>query len=109
MTFNIKFNEKGLVPVITQDVESKIVLMLGYANEEALGLTMETKIAHYYSRSRQRIWKKGETSGNTQQIIDIRHDCDNDTLLYIVKQKGHACHVDGCVSCFDVPQELILS
>ncbi len=89
----------GLVPVVVQDVDTKVVLMLAYANEEALMKTIETGFAHYYSRSRRKIWKKGETSGNVQKIVKILLDCDEDTLLYLVKQKGVACHT-GEYSCF---------
>lgn len=89
----------GLVPVVVQDIDTKVVLMLAYANKEALMKTIETGFAHYYSRSRRKIWKKGETSGNVQKIVKILLDCDEDTLLYLVKQKGVACHT-GEYSCF---------
>ena len=89
----------GLVPVIVQDVKSNEVLMLAYMNEEALQKTMETGYAHYFSRSRNKLWKKGESSGNTQEVEDILIDCDNDTILLKVKQNGPACHT-GRKSCF---------
>jgi phosphoribosyl-AMP cyclohydrolase len=90
----------GLVPVIVQDEKSKDVLMLAYANREALELSIRTGIAHYWSRSRSSIWKKGESSGHVQKIKKIDKDCDSDTLLYIVEQIGVACH-RGTWSCFD--------
>jgi phosphoribosyl-AMP cyclohydrolase len=96
---DVKFDEKGLVPVIVQDAETKEVLMLAYANQDALKLTLQTGKAHYWSRSRGKIWMKGETSGNFQNVIEVRIDCDGDTLLYIVRQKGVACHT-GSYSCF---------
>lgn len=89
----------GLIPVVVQDAKTKEVLMLAYANEEALRRTLETGYAHYWSRSRNKLWMKGETSGNTQKIVEIRVDCDCDTLLYLVEQKGNACHT-GHKSCF---------
>ncbi len=89
----------GLVPVIVQDEYSKDVLMQAYANSEALKLTKKTGFAHYYSRSRKKIWKKGETSGNIQIVKEIYVDCDGDCLLYVVKQTGPACHT-GETSCF---------
>jgi len=90
----------GLVPVITQEFGTNEVLMLGYMNQEALALTVETKIVHYFSRSKNRIWKKGESSGNIQKLIDLKIDCDNDTILTIVEQVGNsACHT-GAKSCF---------
>ncbi|NPA12313.1 MAG: bifunctional phosphoribosyl-AMP cyclohydrolase/phosphoribosyl-ATP diphosphatase HisIE [Epsilonproteobacteria bacterium] len=89
----------GLVPVIVQDAQSGEVLMLAYMNEEALKLTQETGYAHYFSRSRNKIWKKGESSGHTQEVKEILVDCDNDTLLLKVNQKGVACHT-GRKSCF---------
>ena len=89
----------GLIPVIVQDYESGEVLMLAYMNEEALKLTQSTKFAHYFSRSKNRLWKKGESSGHTQEVKEILIDCDNDTILLKVKQNGVACHT-GRKSCF---------
>jgi len=89
----------GLLPVVVQDADNKEVLMQAYVNEEALRLTKETGYAHYYSRSRKKIWKKGETSGNIQFIREIYLDCDEDCLLYLVEQRGPACHT-GRRSCF---------
>ena len=89
----------GLVPVIVQDADTNEVLMLAYMNEEALNLTKSTGFAHYFSRSRNKIWKKGESSGNKQEVKVILVDCDNDTILLKVKQKGPACHT-GRKSCF---------
>jgi phosphoribosyl-ATP pyrophosphohydrolase/phosphoribosyl-AMP cyclohydrolase len=89
----------GLVPVIVQDADTNEVLMLAYMNEEALGLTRKTGFAHYFSRSRNKLWKKGESSGHTQEVKEILIDCDNDTVLLKVKQKGVACHT-GRRSCF---------
>lgn len=88
-----------LIPVITQDSTSNEVLMLAYVNKEALELTLKTGFAHYFSRSKKRIWKKGESSNHTQKIVDIFLDCDNDTLLFKVIQEGVACHT-GRKSCF---------
>ncbi len=90
----------GLVPVIVQDARTKDILMLAYANREALDLSFRTGIAHYFSRSRNSLWKKGETSGHVQKIRRIDTDCDSDTLLYVVDQVGVACH-RGTWSCFD--------
>ncbi len=96
----IKFDKTtGLVPVIVQDQRSREVLMLAYANKEALLKTLETGYAHYWSRERERLWKKGETSGNVQRIVDIMTDCDTDAILYVVEQIGVACHT-GAKSCF---------
>ena len=89
----------GIVPVIVQDVVSKEVLMLAYMNEESFQKTIDTKLATYYSRSRQGLWLKGETSGHYQHVVDMRIDCDEDTILLIVKQDGAACHT-GKRSCF---------
>ncbi len=91
--------EGGLIPVVVQDINTKRVLMVAYANREALEKTLETGYAHYYSRSRKKLWKKGETSGNTQRVKEVWIDCDGDTLLYLVEQKGVACHT-GEYSCF---------
>ena len=95
----IRHNEHGLVPVIVQDSRTHEVLMLAYADTTALELTVQTGYAHYYSRSRKKIWKKGEESGHVQKIVEIRVDCDEDTLLYLVKQTGVACHT-GHKTCF---------
>ena len=89
----------GLVPVIVQDVTTKEVLMLAYMNEESLLKTITSGFATYWSRSRQELWLKGETSGHYQHVKDIRVDCDNDTLLLLVEQTGAACHT-GPYSCF---------
>ena len=96
---DLKFDERGLIPVIAQDVDTKEVLMLAYANEEAIMKTIETGKAHYYSRSRKKLWMKGEESGNVQEVVEIRVDCDGDSLLYLVRQKGVSCHT-GRYSCF---------
>lgn len=90
--------QKGLIPVVTQD-ENGEVLMLAFMNEEAFRLSCESGYAHYFSRSKNRIWKKGESSGNTQKIKQIKLDCDNDAILLKVEQKGAACHT-GSRSCF---------
>ncbi|RTZ58746.1 MAG: bifunctional phosphoribosyl-AMP cyclohydrolase/phosphoribosyl-ATP pyrophosphatase [Gammaproteobacteria bacterium] len=96
----VKFDEKGLVPVIAQDYKTGEVRMLAYANGEAIKKTLETGYAHYYSRSRQKIWKKGETSGELQRVKEIRIDCDGDALVYVIEQeKNKACHT-GERNCF---------
>jgi len=89
----------GLIPVVVQDILSLEVLMVAYANEEAVSLTRETGFAHYFSRSRRRIWKKGEESGHVQKVRQILVDCDEDCLLYLVEQTGAACHT-GYQTCF---------
>ncbi|MBY9007653.1 MAG: phosphoribosyl-AMP cyclohydrolase [Candidatus Lokiarchaeota archaeon] len=91
--------EGGLIPVITQDSESNEILMLAFANEEAVRKTMESGYVHFYSRSRNKIWEKGESSGHVGEVLDIITDCDKDTLLIKVKQKVAACH-KGYYSCF---------
>ncbi|NLY03641.1 MAG: bifunctional phosphoribosyl-AMP cyclohydrolase/phosphoribosyl-ATP diphosphatase HisIE [Campylobacter sp.] len=93
---------KGLIPTIAQDLESGQVLMLAYSNKESYELSLKSGFAHYFSRSRSKIWMKGESSGNTQKIKEILLDCDNDTLLFKVLQKGAACHT-GNKSCFFTP------
>ncbi len=95
----VDWEKSELLPVIVQDVENNEVLMMAYMNKEALELSLSTKIAHYFSRSKQRIWKKGESSGHTQKIHSFNIDCDNDTLLIKVTQEGVACHT-GRRSCF---------
>ena len=96
---NIHWDRQGLLPCIAQDYINHEVLMLAYMNEEAFKLTMQTGIAHYFSRSKQRIWKKGEQSGHIQEVCSIKLDCDRDTILLHVNQKGVACHT-GAKSCF---------
>jgi phosphoribosyl-ATP pyrophosphohydrolase/phosphoribosyl-AMP cyclohydrolase len=89
----------GLIPVVVQEAKSKKMLMLAYINEEALEKTLSTGYAHYWSRSRNKLWMKGETSGHTQKIKDIIVDCDYDTILFLVQQKGNVCHT-GKETCF---------
>jgi phosphoribosyl-AMP cyclohydrolase len=89
----------GLIPVVVQDAKTKELLMLAYANEEALRKTLSTGYAHYWSRSRGKLWMKGETSGHTQKIVRVVADCDYDALLYVVEQKGPVCHT-GEDTCF---------
>ena len=96
---DIDWNRNPLIPAIAQDVENGEVLMLAYMNREAYDLTLSSGYAHYFSRSRQRIWKKGESSGHTQKVEDVLLDCDADTVLLKVIQKGMACHT-GRRSCF---------
>lgn len=95
----IRWNADGLIPAVVQDVETREVLMLAYMNEEALRRTLQEKQAWYFSRSRQSLWRKGETSGHTQEVVDIKFDCDQDTILLTVKQTGMACH-ENYFSCF---------
>jgi len=95
----IDWEKIDLLPVVVQDVVNNEVLMMAYMDKEALELSLKTKIAHYFSRSKQRIWKKGESSGHTQTIHSFNIDCDNDTLLIKVTQEGVACHT-GRRSCF---------
>lgn len=96
---NIKFDDKGLVPVVVQEYSTNMVLMLAYMNKEAVFRTIETKLATYWSRSRQSYWVKGETSGHFQHVKEFNIDCDKDTLLLKVEQIGPACHT-GETSCF---------
>lgn len=95
----IKYNEQGLVPAVAQDVSTGAVLMLAWINSDSLAKTVETGYAHYYSRSRQSLWFKGETSGHTQKVKEIKLDCDGDTILLKVEQKGAACHTNN-FTCF---------
>lgn len=99
---DIKYDENGLVPAIAQDLGTGEVLMLAYMNEESLKLTIETGYAHYYSRSRKELWKKGETSGHLQEVKGIYYDCDGDSILLKINQVGVACHT-GSYSCFSNP------
>jgi phosphoribosyl-ATP pyrophosphohydrolase/phosphoribosyl-AMP cyclohydrolase len=95
----IKFDQSGLIPAVAQDVNTGAVLMLAYMNRESLSLTIDTGYATYFSRSRQALWKKGETSGHTQKVRAIHYDCDGDSLLLLVEQAGAACHT-GEYTCF---------
>jgi len=95
----VRFNEAGLVPAIAQDARTSEVLMMAWMNREALEKTLSTGKAHYWSRSRQNLWLKGETSGNFQEVVSVRFDCDGDTLLLHVEPKGPACHT-GERTCF---------
>ena len=93
------FKKSELIPVIIQDKETKDVLMLGFTNLEAVQLTLKTKTAWFWSRSRNELWNKGETSGNFLHVVEVRTDCDTDTLLYICRPDGPTCHT-GERSCF---------
>ena len=95
----LKYDSQGLVAVIAQDAETGEVRMMAYANETAIERTLSTGLAHFYSRSRQELWKKGESSGNTLQIRDVWVDCDGDTLIYMVDPAGPSCHT-GAQTCF---------
>ncbi len=95
----IKFDGNGLVPVIVQDYKNNEVLMVAYMNEESLKTTLETGITHFWSRSRQEFWKKGESSGHIQEVKEVLVDCDQDALVMKVDQKVAACHA-GYRSCF---------
>jgi len=96
---DIKYDDRGLIPAVVQDYISGKVLMMAYMNRESLELTLSTGCAHYYSRSRQSLWKKGETSGNVQRVMEISSDCDGDCLLLKVEQRGVPCHT-GEETCF---------
>jgi phosphoribosyl-ATP pyrophosphohydrolase/phosphoribosyl-AMP cyclohydrolase len=100
MTIDFNKNKDGLVPAVVQDVMTKSVLMLGYMNEEAYKKTIDTKLVTFYSRSKNRLWTKGEESGNTLNLVEIKSDCDNDTLLVYVHPNGPTCHkgTDTCWS-----------
>ncbi len=95
----LKFNEAGLIPAVAQDVNSKEVLMMAWMNLESIRATISSGYATYYSRSRENLWKKGETSGHLQKIINITADCDFDCILLEVEQTGNACHT-GAKTCF---------
>jgi phosphoribosyl-ATP pyrophosphohydrolase/phosphoribosyl-AMP cyclohydrolase len=96
---DLHWDDRGLMPAIVQDAQTGQVLMLAYMNQEALKRSLETGEAHLWSRSRSELWHKGATSGNTQRIVEIRYDCDGDTLLLRVEPRGPACHT-GQQSCF---------
>ena len=95
----LKFNEQGLIPAIVQEEGTGRVLMMAWMNADSIQSTIETGKTHFWSRSRQKYWMKGESSGNTQQVKDVAYDCDGDTLLIQVEQIGAACH-EGYKSCF---------
>jgi len=95
----LNFGSNGLIPAIIQDAQDGEVLMLAYMNKESLKMTLESGFTHFWSRSRKCFWKKGESSGNTQEVLEILYDCDADTLLVKVRQKGPACHT-GFRTCF---------
>ncbi|MCF7916465.1 MAG: phosphoribosyl-AMP cyclohydrolase [Candidatus Omnitrophica bacterium] len=95
----LKFNDQGLIPAIVQDQKSGDVLMIAYMNQESIKITLEEGRTCFYSRSRQKLWRKGETSGHIQKVKDIYYDCDKDALLIVVDQTGVACHT-GEWSCF---------
>jgi phosphoribosyl-ATP pyrophosphohydrolase/phosphoribosyl-AMP cyclohydrolase len=96
---SVSFGETGLIPAIAQDAATGEVLMQAYMNAEALARTLQTGQAHYYSRSRKRLWRKGEESGHVQRVREVRYDCDGDAVLVLVEQEGPACHT-GNRSCF---------
>src|SRR5689334_23568935 len=96
----LKFDERGLIPTIVQDVHTREVLTVAYMNEESLKRTLETKETWFWSRSRNELWHKGGTSGNTQKVVEVISDCDDDALVILVEPTGPACHV-GNVSCFE--------
>src|SRR5688572_12013910 len=98
-TDDIRFDERGLVPVVAQDARTGEVLMLAWATEQALRMSRETGRAHYWSRSRGELWEKGASSGNRRRVVEVRVDCDADAVLYRVDQEGPACHT-GERSCF---------
>jgi phosphoribosyl-ATP pyrophosphohydrolase/phosphoribosyl-AMP cyclohydrolase len=104
----VHFGDDGLVPVVAQSALSGEVLMVAYADRQALERTRETGQAHYHSRSRGALWKKGETSGHHQVVEDVRVDCDGDAVLYVVRQHGPACHT-GAPTCFGEPTGAILT
>jgi phosphoribosyl-ATP pyrophosphohydrolase/phosphoribosyl-AMP cyclohydrolase len=106
---DLKFDERGLIPAIVQDARTRQVLTLAYMNQESLSRTLETRQTWFWSRSRNELWHKGETSGNTQQVVDVLPDCDGDALVVLVEPAGPACHT-GATSCFqatDIGQLLI--
>ena len=96
---NLSFNDSGLIPVITQDAKTKQILMFAWMNKESLEITLATKRMTYWSRSRQQLWVKGETSGHTQTLVSMAFDCDGDAVLCLVEQSGAACHT-GRQDCF---------
>lgn len=100
----VKFDERGLIPAIVQNAKTREVLTLAYMNKESLARTIETNETWFWSRSRNELWHKGETSGNTQHVVSLSLDCDRDAIVVLVDPAGPACHT-GAVSCFDVPSK----
>ena len=100
----IRFDERGLIPAIVQDAATREVLTLAYMNRESLARTLQTNQTWFWSRSRNELWHKGETSGNTQEVVSLALDCDADAIVVLVKPAGPACHT-GAVSCFDTGQQ----
>jgi len=98
----IRFDDCGLIPAVVQNAETREVLTLAYMNEESLARTLQTNETWFWSRSRRQLWHKGETSGNTQRVVDLSLDCDRDAVVVLVNPAGPACHT-GAVSCFDLP------
>ena len=98
----LKFDANGLIPAVVQEAGTLVVLMVAWMNRESLALTLKTGYTVFWSRSRQKLWKKGETSGCLQRVLEVRADCDADTLLVLVGQTGPACHT-GSMSCFFQP------
>ena len=96
---SLRYNEAGLIPCIVQDADTREVLMMAWMNAESLGLTLRDRSTWFWSRSRSELWHKGATSGNTQELVELRYDCDADTLLALVHPAGPACHT-GARSCF---------
>lgn len=102
---NLKYNEQGLIPAIVQDADTKDVLMLAWMNAEALNLTLQTGQVTFWSRSRSELWRKGATSGNTLELVELSIDCDEDAILVLAHPAGPTCHT-GAVSCFYRPLTL---
>src|SRR5829696_3169476 len=100
---DVRFDECGLIPAIVQDATTREVLTLAYMNRESLARTLETNQTWFWSRSRNELWHKGETSGNTQEVVSLALDCDRDAIVVLVNPAGPACHT-GAVSCFDLPE-----
>ena len=101
MEIELKYDEKGLIPAVIQDAESKEVLMVAYMNKESFEITLKEKRTCFWSRSRKTLWRKGETSGHVQKVVEIRADCDTDCLLIKVEQTGPACHTGERSSFFN--------
>jgi len=99
MLSELKFNADGLIPAIAQDAQSKDILMMAWMNEDSIRATLKEGFAIYWSRSRSKLWRKGETSGNLSKLVSFRYDCDSDTILLIVEQTGPACHTNR-PNCF---------